>query len=335
MITFKRIDIATSAFEGKNHIGEANIFQTSTWINFVAEIHKADPVVAAVMSDGNLLGYFTGLITHKFGLKILGSPFRGWLTYFMGFNLLPDSPQKEILQALPKFAFEDLGCHYLELIDPNLAPSDWEGLSYKVEHLHYYGIDISKSEKELFNSMDSTGRNRIRQSLKKKVVIEEATDTGFADEYYAQYKDVLAKHSLTPTFSLNSVRKLIEYLLPTGNLLLLRARNPEGICIATGIFLVHNKTAVVWGTASWREYQALRPNEPIAWYGMKNSKARGVQMLHYGGKCEQFKEKLGARELELYRLMKTKNKYLSFVLFPLMSPKNDEYRNWFLKRLSR
>jgi lipid II:glycine glycyltransferase (peptidoglycan interpeptide bridge formation enzyme) len=334
MISIERIEIDDTSYEDKNQIGEVNIFQTSTWLNFIAEDQNVEPIVAVVKSDGRFLGYFTGLISHKYGLKILGSPFRGWLTYFMGFNLLPNAPKCEIVQALPKFAFEDLGCQYLEVIDPNLFPVDWEGSSYKIEYLQYYGIDLSKSEEELFTDMDCTGRNCIRKSIKNGVVIEETSEVSFADEYFAQYKDVLAKHSLTPTFSLDSVRKLIECTLPTGNLLLLRAINPEGVCIATGIFLALNKIAVFWGAASWRQYQSLRPNEPIAWYGMKNMKARGIQVLHFGGKCEQYKEKLGAKELQLYRLMKTKYVLLGSLLYPLMSPKNEEYRNWVLKRLS-
>ena len=333
MISFERIEIDNTTYENKNQIGEVNVFQTSTWLNFLADVQNAEPVVAVVKSDGRFLGYFTGLISHILGLKILGSPPKGPLTNFMGFNLLPDAPKREILQALPRFAFKELGCHYLEVIDPNLIPGNWEGLSYKVENRHHYGIDLTKSEEELLANMDSTGRNCIRKSIKNGVVIEEASDIGFADDYYAQYEEVLAKHSLTPIYSLNSVRRLIEYLLPTGNLLLLRAISPEGLCIATGIFLALNKIAVVWGVASWRQYQSLRPNEPIAWYGMKNMRARGIQVLNYGGKGEHFKEKLGAKELQLYRLMETKYKLLDSFLYPLMSPKSEEFRKYRNKAL--
>lgn len=335
MITIERTSITETTYEDMFSIGEINVFQTSTWLEYIADVQKAEPIVGIVKSDGKFLGYFIGLLSRKFGIKILGSPFRGWNTYFMGFVLLPDVPKREILEALSKFAFEDLGCHYLEVIDPNLVPLDWEGLPYKVEHLHYYGIDLTISEEELFANMESSGRRAIRKSIKNGIVIEEANDIDFANDYYAQHKDVLAKQSLSPTYSLESVKKLIECTLPTGNILLLRARSPEGKCIATGIFLLLNKIGVVWGVASWRQYQQLRPNEPIAWYGIKKLKALGIQVLNYGGKSEQFKEKLGAKELELYRLTRTKNKLLSLILYPLLSPKNELYRNWGLKILGR
>jgi lipid II:glycine glycyltransferase (peptidoglycan interpeptide bridge formation enzyme) len=88
---------------------------------------------------------------------------------------------------------------------------------------------------------------------------------------------------MAPAYSLDYVQKLIETLLPTGHLLLLRARNFEGVCIATGIFLALNKTAVFWGAASWRQHQSLRPNEPLAWSGIQKLKSKGIQELHFGG----------------------------------------------------
>jgi hypothetical protein len=335
MITFESIQINDKRYNNTSLIGEVNVFQTINWLNFVAERIKGKPIILVIKSDGKFQGYFTGLLINKLGFKILGSPFRGSLTYFMGFNLLPDAPKHEILHALPKFAFSKLGCHYIEIIDPNLSSKDWDELPYKFEYLQYYGIDLSISEDELFANMDSTGRNCIRKSIKSGVVIEEASDVNFANEYYAQYEDVLVKRSLVPTYSLISVRKLVESLLPTGNILLLRALNDEGKCIATGIFLALNKTAIFWGAASWRQYQYLRPNEPIAWYGMKEMKARGVQVLHFGGKCEHYKKKLGATELPLYRIMKSKNQLMDKLLYTIMSPKNEEYRNILLKYISR
>jgi lipid II:glycine glycyltransferase (peptidoglycan interpeptide bridge formation enzyme) len=251
----------------------------------------------------------------------------------MGFNMMPDVSRREALQALPTFAFKELGCHYLEVVDPCLSAGDWAGLPYKVEHLNWYAIDLTKSEGELLAGMKSSGRNCIRKSIKNGVTIEEASDIGFAQEYYDQYKDVLAKRSMAPAYSLDYVQKLIETLLPTGHLLLLRARNFEGVCIATGIFLALNKTAVFWGAASWRQHQSLRPNEPLAWSGIQKLKSKGIQELHFGGQCEQYKEKLGCYEVPLHRLMRARYSVADGLLDLVTSPKSARYRNWVLRRL--
>jgi hypothetical protein len=251
----------------------------------------------------------------------------------MGFNLAQDAPRREILQALPGYVFGTLGCSYLEIIDPMMVLEEVEGLSYEVEHLPWFAIDLTKSEDILFAEMKHQCRSNIRKSVKSGVVVEEVCDVGFAGEYYAQYTDVLERRSLVPAYSLDTVSSMIDHLMPTGNLLLLRAKNPDGLSIATGIFLANNRTAVFWGAASWREYQSLRPNELLAWYGMTALKARGIQELHFGGECEQYKEKFGCYEAKIYRVMKARNFVLDHLIHAVISPKSRRFKNWALRRL--
>ena len=171
MISFERLDIQKVDWENAYEADEINIFQTCAWLTFIAEAEKAEPVVASIISDGYLVGYFIGLIVCKYGLKILGSPFRGWGTYFMGFNLKQGVSRVEVLQAFPKFAFKDLGCNYLEIIDPNLAYDEKKGLTYpyKVEALPWYAFDLTKSEDELFGicakAATKTLNGRSRKAL--------------------------------------------------------------------------------------------------------------------------------------------------------------------------
>ena len=319
-----------------NDFHGANVFHTRSWINFIADVKGAEPVVAEVQSDGQSRGYFTGLITKKYGLKILGSPFRGWGIYFMGFNLNPDVSYREVLQAFPKFAFDELKCNYLEITGSNLHRDEWKGLPYHVEQLQWFFLDLTRSEAELFANMkDKSCRRSIRRAEKKGVVIEETTDPVFADEFYAQFQDVMAKHSIAPTFSLDFVCQMIEHLLPTGNILLLRARNSEGVCIATKILLVFNKVAVGWGGASWRQYQDLNPNELISWYAMKKLKGMGVEVLHLGEGAEQFKRKLGSCETQVFRLMKPRNPLLNIPIYFATLLRNSRVRNWVLQEMGR
>jgi hypothetical protein len=140
--------------------------------------------------------------------------------------------------------------------------------------------------------MDSSCRRCVRKAEKSGVTIEEAHDAGFADDYYAQLKDVFDKQGLVPTYGVDRVRALIKHVGPSGNLLLLRARDTEGKCIATGIFPGLNQIAEFWGNASLRSSQILRPNEAIHWYAMKYWKQRGVAIYDWGG-GGAYKEKYG------------------------------------------
>lgn len=333
MISFERIELDKVTWKSIEEFGECNVFQTRPWINYLKETQGAEPVITTVKLNGNLLGYFTGLIVRKMGLKILGSPFRGWTTYFMGFNLVPGAPYCDILKAFPSYVFKDLGCHYLELVDPNIKKDDFAGLPYKVEALPWYAIDLTKSEDDLWSAMKSAGRNCIRKSVKNGVVVEEAPAVGFAEEYIAEYTDVLENKELSPTYNVASVSKLIDYLGPSGNLQLLHALGPDQRCLATGAFLGYNKTAVFWGAASWKEHQPLRPNEPIAWKGILDMKARGYQILHFGGECDEYKKKLGCDDVAIFRLMKAKYSFLETLLDKVRESRDSKYRNWALRKL--
>jgi CelD/BcsL family acetyltransferase involved in cellulose biosynthesis len=271
------------------------VFQTREWIEFVARTQGAEPVLAAVVERGRTIGYFTGLIVTRYGLRLLGSPFPGWTTSSMGFNLPEDASRPDAARALVDFAFGPLRCVHLELKDRRLREPDLAGLGFASSRTVTFEVDLSPAEDAIFANMTSACRRAIRKSEKEGVLIEEATGTDFADEYYAQLEDVFAKQSLRPMYGASRVRELIRCLEPTGRLLLLRARAPDGTSIATGIFPAMNGVAYFWGGASWRAHQGLRPNEALFWYAMRAWRERGMQVLDMGGGGE-YKRKYGPSE---------------------------------------
>ncbi len=335
MITFERIDFEDMPWERLSDFEGANIFQTRPWIEFLAEFEGAEPVIASVQADGQIKGYFMGLITKKLGLKVLGSPYRGWNVDFMGFSLMPAVSYHEVLQAFPRFAFDVLKCHFLMIVDANLKADDWKGLSYRVRKFTNFALDLTKTEAELFANMKGHScRHSIRRAIRKGVVIQEATDPGFAEDYYSQYQEVMARQSLAPFYGLDFVRQMINHLMPTGALLMLRARNSEGVCIATSIDLVFNKVAVGWGAASRRQYQSLNPNELMYWVEIKRVKDLGAEVLHLANTKERFKKKFGAYEIQGFRLMKARKRLLYYPFFIALSI-NERVRLWKRKVLRR
>ncbi len=310
-----------------------NIFQTRAWLAFLNRRQPLEPVLAAIREDGRLLGFFAGLLAEKFGLRILGSPFRGWMTYFMGFNLKPGTSRRLVLEALPDFAFHELGCQYLELIDPFITEADCLGLKYRIEPLPWYALDLRPPEETLFANMKHACRTNIRKARKNELRIETACEPGFADEYYAQYIEVMQRHALQPAFGLETVRLMVKHILPTERLLLLRARLAAGESIATGLFLSLGPMGVFWGAASRSEYQHFRPNEYLAWEGVKRLKAQGVEILHFGGYAGQYKEKFGCQKTRIWRLRLASNTVLGSLIDFAAAPRNERYRNWILKHL--
>src|ERR1051326_4225603 len=172
------------------------VFQSPAWLAFLSESQNGEIVLAALKQDGQTLGYFTGLIIRKFGVRILGSPFRGWSTPYMGFVLPPSVPRRLAVEALSDFAFHELKCVYLEVTDSRLSVEDISGLGFSHVIHGTMEIDLTQTEEELLSGMTKSCRWTVRKAERNALVIEEAHHLGFADDYAAQLKDVFAKQGL-------------------------------------------------------------------------------------------------------------------------------------------
>lgn len=310
---FERVDFRNhdwpAKIDGKE---DGTIYQTPAWLAFLARTQHGELVVGALREGRETIGYFIGLIVQKLGLRILGSPFPGWSTGYMGFSLPTGADRSQTVQALIDFAFQELGCVHLEILDRNLTVSDLGGLGVQYRVYRGFEIDLTRDEDALFSNMTSACRRCIRINEKEGVVVEEAHDVEFADEYYAQLKDVFAKQCLVPTYGIERVRQLITQVHPTGHLLLLRARDRQGRCIATGIFPHMNGVMYFWGGASWRQHQLLRPNEAIQWNAMKIGKQKSLRSYDMGGGGE-YKRKYGGGEIAVPWFRKSKYPWIRYL----------------------
>ncbi len=272
-----------------------NVFHTREWLEYVARTQRAEPVVAHVERDGELVGAFTGLIVRRFGVRILGSPFQGWMTGPMGFSLVPGVATRDAMEALLRFAFKPLRCLHVEVLDRHAGFEELQGLGGRLVPFSTYELGLTPDEETLFAGLSSACRRAVRKSERVGVRVEEAHGVEFADEFYPQLLDVFAKQGRRPPFGIERVREMIRCVEPSGNLLMLRAVSAEDERIATGIFPVHEDFAYFWSGASWRSHQILRPNEAIFWHAIRHFRERGVRMLDLGGGGD-YKRKYGAPE---------------------------------------
>lgn len=275
---------------------DRTIFQTQPWLNFVAEAQRGEPIILRIKEGTSLVGYFTGLTVRKFGMKILGSPFPGWTTSYTGCNLKPGVSRPDVVEALVKFAYRELGTVHVELMDRRISVDDVKSRGWKHRIFSNFEIDLTLPEEALFAQLKGACRTSIRKSQKEGVTVEPASDDSFAEEYYGQLVEVFNKQGLGPTYGVERVKLLVKHLLPTGNLLLLRARNSQGDCIATGIYPALNDSMYFWGGASWKKYQILQPNEPLHWYAMTCWRSRGIVKCDMGGGGE-YKRKYGGHDI--------------------------------------
>jgi hypothetical protein len=177
-------------------------------------------------------------------VPILGSPFRGWLTTDMGFNLAPGASRSDALRALEDFAFKQLGCLQLEVGDRGFGVTEGSDLKFQSRARPTYVSDLTPSEDELLTKMSRSCRWNIGKAERNGLRAEVADPEGFAEEFYRHLVDVFAKQNLNPPYGIERLRALIKHVHPSGDLLLARVRHPNGESIATGIYPGFGKTSL-------------------------------------------------------------------------------------------
>jgi hypothetical protein len=294
---------------------DRHLFQSRAWLTFLAAFQHARPVIARLVDGQQTLGYATGLVAKKAGMRFLGSPLPGWTTPYMGFNLHPDIPRRLAASALIDFAYRDLGALHVELRDRWMSAADGESLGLgRRQDVGYddrtFEIDLSPSLDAVFGGMESSCRRAIRKAEKSGVTIEQVSDLSFAGEFHDQLREVFLRQGLVPTYGVDRVEALIRHLLPSGSLLLLRARDADGTSIATGIYPAFNDMMFFWGGASRREHQQLRPNEALHWHAIQYWKARGITRYDLGGYMD-YKKKYGGAEISIPGFRGSKHGWVS------------------------
>jgi CelD/BcsL family acetyltransferase involved in cellulose biosynthesis len=311
VLTLHRLRAQDADWERMDAVPDRVVFQTREWVEFLATTQNAEPVLAVVRDGQADVGYFTGLIVKRLGVRILGSPFPGWTTDYLGFNLVAGVSRRDAAEALLRFAFGALGCLHVELCDRYFSCGDLDGSRYETDSSRRtFVLDLTGDESDVFGRMTSACRRAVRKGLRVGVQVEVARGLSFADEYCEQLQGVFARQSLVPSYGVERVRELIRRLEKSDHLLLLRAVAPDGRGIATGIFLAFNGMAHFWGGASVREQQILRPNEAVFWAALRWARERGCHSMDLGGGGE-YKTRYGARELRVPRFRSSRFRLLA------------------------
>lgn len=282
------------------------LFHETVWLRYLQETQEATPVFLELLSHGERVGLFSGLLVRKGPFRILGSPLPGWGTNYMGPLFDQCSLElTEVTRAIEDYAVKHLGVHHLEITCPiEVRTVDLRAVGYKSEAGMTYLVPLDRNDDVMLGRMTSTCRNRLRKGVKNGLIVEVASDEAIVDEYYDQLLEVFGKQGLAPTYSRARVRALFNHLEPAGRLLPLRVRDPNGVVVATGLFPCDEKEVYFWGGASWRRYQKLCPNELLHWSAMTLARDRGATQYNMCGKGS-FKVKFGGDEVETLRWHKS------------------------------
>ncbi|MCU1369690.1 MAG: Aminoacyltransferase femX [Ilumatobacteraceae bacterium] len=262
------------------------VYQTRAWLDLLVETQRAEPVTARIIDGGDEAGWFTGAIVRRAGVRFLGSPLKGWTTPAMGLDLPLGSDPTAVLEGLARFAFDELRCIHLEVADRQLLDEAVAPAGFVVGRLPGYELALADDD-TMLAGMTKGGRRDVRRALRNGIVTTEVDprEPGrFAAAYYAQVTEAFAKRGRRPTYPQARVESLIRHLGPTGRLVLMEARTPDGELAATGIFPgMAGGTAEYWMGASWQRHQHLLPNEALMWHALRAWRDRGAVRMNFGG----------------------------------------------------
>ena len=277
MYIVERVDI-DNLYELEKNGQIHTIFMTRAWIDFLQKNQNAEPILLEFCNaEKKVQGYFLGMLIKKMGIKILGSPFEGWLTCDMGFIRVDELDINLALKSVANFAFKKLKCFYVQIIDKNI---DLHSLDeeIKLDISRELYMDISQPKDVLLSNFTKRTRKDIRQFDNRGAIIKQVPfDDDFVDMFYDQLLDVFAKQNLKPNYSKKKILDLSNSLRRCpDNVLALQVYSPNDECIASSLTFGYGKWCYSMATASYRFGQRFLPNEKIRWETIKYWKNKGV-----------------------------------------------------------
>lgn len=287
------------------------VFTTMQWLDYIEEDSQVTPLFLRITQGDTFVGYFTAMIQKSYGFRIIASPFAGWSTCHMGFDLVDTTVNKlDLIPSVAEYLFKKKKAHLIEITDRDITVEAATDRGYRTGIADTLELAIDRTDEELFKVFKTDCRNFIRQFERRGATLEYVDpDDTFAEEYYTQLQDVFAKQGLVPTYSLEKVKCLLRHLRPSGNVLCLRVRDPEGNCIATSIFPGYNGKFFFWGGASYRSGQHYRPNEYMLWTAIRYWRNKGFTMFDMVG-VRDYKRKFGSQEVQYAHISLARSKII-------------------------
>jgi CelD/BcsL family acetyltransferase involved in cellulose biosynthesis len=315
-LRFEKIPLANVPWTELDSFADRTVHQTKEWLAFLAETQGAQPVILQIFNAGVPVGWFTGATVKRFGMRILGSPMRGWTTAHMGFNLVDDALINSAVTGLAQYATESLKCAHVEVLDQRCT----RGVvppGFRSTPLNGLVVDLQAEDEQLLLAMTKNGRRDVRKGLRLGVVVSEvdSKDSLFIQEYYSQVSLAFARRGLTPTYPQSRVESMVRHLHSAGYLLLLRASLPTGETAATGIFAgIPGGGASFTFQASNPDFYDWLPNEALVWQALRSWRDRGAISFDFGGReigsPTDFKRKFGGTDLTTDWLRYSKHPFL-------------------------
>ena len=266
-----------------------SLFHSATWMQWLAETRGVEARFWSIRNGSELAGYFCGGMFRKGPYKILGTPLKGWLTNDMGPVMGEGFDQKKFFRALDDLAREE-NIAMVEMENSYLDAERFANSEYSPIPMPVYIVAIDKPE-VMMSRLHPKARKAVRKAAEFGLTVRPAGE-GFTEELYDQYREVLARKNLFPTFHPKWPKRLLDLLQTRDQMFALDVRDADGKSLATGIFPHDNRSMYFSFTGSRMAGWKLFPNDLLQWTAMEMAAQRGLQIYNMCG-YGQFKSKFG------------------------------------------
>lgn len=261
-----------SAFEAELKLfGDGSVFVSEAWLGFISSASGGRFIGLRILDDFGNAAFFAGVLFRRLGLKMIGSPFPGWGTSYMGVcGKLP--LDHSLVSALLDYLFERYGAYYIELVNPPGANSLTSGAGYTVTQINSLLLPLAAGPDVLYAHLQGDCRTYLRQFDSKGGTVEAVSaNSQFADQLYDQLTEVFARQGMVTTHSRQRIGAMLAALEKGQiDLLCLQARGPAGEQLASSVFFGANGVFYYWAGVSYVAGRHFRPTEAMIWKAIRH-----------------------------------------------------------------
>jgi len=275
---------------------ERTVFHGTAWLNAVASAYGFKLILAAAADGDRTVGLWPCVEKYKGFLRILGSPLPGTSTPYLGPLFREGVDIDAVVRAFA--ADRTIGRHafFACRTQDRERPVDLAAVGFaKLLRFETYLIDLAKPEQQLWASLKSQCRNRIRRAQKAGVEARLENGSEFLDDFWRMSVEVFAKTNIQPTYSRGFLEKAWTSLTARHRACALTAWF-DGKRIAALVLPHDDHTMYAWAAASLGDYLRLAPNNLLHWEAIREGARRGLavyDLVSAKGSGGRFKRTFG------------------------------------------
>ena len=261
-----------------------SIFHTTMWARVLEEAYGYRPVYFAVVENGALRALLpmmeiNSLLTGKRGVSL---PFSDYADPFGE----DEEQYRSLVEKAVRYG-RDAGWKTVE-IRGGMKP--WMDSPPSVEFLGHK-LDLTRPEKDIYDSFRKNMKRNISRSLKEGVSVEISNSAESMEEYYKLHCITRQGHGIPPQ-PIKFFRKIREHVLQ-GNRGFVVLSKFQGNIVAGAVYFHYGKKAIYKYGASNPDGKESRANNLVMWEAIRWYQQNGFEEFCFG-RTEQENE--GLRE---------------------------------------